>query len=62
MDPLANICEQIELATKIADMGSFGPPDPDDATRLAELVIALDKWRKDGGWDPYKPSSRMTLT
>lgn len=25
----------------------------DDAERLAELVVALDEWRRKGGFDPY---------
>lgn len=45
MDPDANLNEQLELAKGIiadADLGLLS--DPDEAFRLAELVLALDGW------------------
>jgi len=52
MDPVANIRKQVEVARRI-----LREPDQDrrlsDADRLAELVLALDDWRKHGGFDPY---------
>ena len=65
MDPIANINRQRELAPEIIDAldanidreGNL----PDDvaqhvaelANELAELVQALDEWRRKGGFDPY---------
>ena len=51
MDPNANLAEQIELAQMIVD-GSVHD-HRDAADRLAELVLALDEWRRKGGFDPY---------
>jgi len=45
VDPDANLNEQLELAKGIiadADLGLLS--DPDEAFRLAELVLALDGW------------------
>lgn len=57
MDPKANIDEQRELTARLlrARDGDEGCRDTavDDAVRLAELVEALDNWRKVGGADPY---------
>jgi hypothetical protein len=61
MDPKANLEEQLALAASIMaavdaadeETGEW-ELDKDDATRLAELVIALDEWRRKGGFDPYK--------
>lgn len=49
LDPDANLKEQRELAKKILDRddGNY------EAAALAELVLALDEWRKAGGFDPY---------
>lgn len=61
MDPLANIEEQRDLARAIlatldaADMQGVPPAVNDSAERLAELVLALDTWRRKGGHDPYEP-------
>lgn len=58
MDPDANLAEQRELAAKIikdidtADPSTINPVDPDDASRLAELVQALDAWMSRGGFLP----------
>jgi hypothetical protein len=46
MDPDANLKELISLAQamlRTADRDE-SPIDPDDAVRLAELVLALDGW------------------
>lgn len=59
MDPIANIKEQRDLAAAIiertdaADRGEDATWLIDYAQRLAELVIALDEWRTNGGFDPY---------
>lgn len=58
MDPKANIKEQRELAAKIIAAWDALTDDDDsviarDALRLAELVQALDEWRRKGGFDPY---------
>jgi hypothetical protein len=64
MDPDANITRQRELAaeiTRVTDGGSdthreallAGSRAAFLAVELAELVIALDEWRLQGGYDPY---------
>lgn len=54
MDPVANINEQRQLARRIQDATDRSDrPDPDDVDRLVELVLALDEWRRAGGFDPY---------
>jgi hypothetical protein len=50
MDPYANVREQLALAERIVNTGVI---EADAATRLAELVLALDEWRRAGGFDPY---------
>lgn len=62
MDPQANLEEQLELAESIQGITANEDRDTDDllrveekAVRLAELVLAMDEWRKKGGYDPYKP-------
>jgi hypothetical protein len=63
MDPDANLKEQLELAKKLQDAGEMeflpGKADelPNDAARLAELVLALDEWLRtvDGGKDGFLP-------
>lgn len=58
MDPTANLAEQREIAARItlavdtADPSTINPVDPDDAARLAELVMALDEWMSRGGFLP----------
>jgi hypothetical protein len=54
MDPNENIKRQIEIANEIIELDI-----PDEAvanlgSELAELVIALDEWRRKGGYDPYR--------
>lgn len=50
MDPVANLNEQLETAKKIlADEDNTNY----EANFLAELVLALDEWRRKGGYDPY---------
>lgn len=62
MDPHANVVEATSLAREIVKMeGALeiresGKPTRavwHYAERLAELVIALDEWRTNGGFDPY---------
>jgi hypothetical protein len=63
MDPIANIRQQLDIAKRInAVMQSefaWGKPSSQvvglvtDASALADLVEALDEWRRDGGFDPY---------
>lgn len=58
MDPIANIAEQLELAQAIiakfdaAEDGLLSETEY-QAEELARLVLALDEWRKKGGFDPY---------
>jgi hypothetical protein len=54
MDPHANINEQRALVASLLDGDDY--IDTGDAVRLAELVLALDQWRTDGGFDPYLPT------
>lgn len=49
MDPIANIEEQVRIATRMVNGRVRGA----EAERLAELVLALHEWRKAGGFDPY---------
>ena len=55
MDPNANLEEQIKLATTLIE-SRYGSPEVEsavwDATRLAELVLALNDWIKKGGFLP----------
>lgn len=65
MDPKANIEEQTSLARAIVeqidaksdDLGRLGGQAAqqvaDLAGQLAEYVLALDEWRRSGGFDPY---------
>lgn len=64
MDPIANVLEQIELAQALLDLaesprqgGTVKSMPVADVERLAELVLALDGWRRDGGFDPYERRS-----
>ena len=53
MDPDANLKEQLELAESIQQAyDNEEEVDPDDAARLAELVIALNGWMKGCGFLP----------
>ncbi len=54
MDPEANLAEQREIAQRILHASA----SPQDAERLAELVLALDEWRTRGGYDPYATESQ----
>jgi hypothetical protein len=61
MDPDANLSEQLDLAKVIIDNIDAGTePDTDDVARLAELVLALNKWLHNGGFLPeaWKGASR----
>jgi hypothetical protein len=65
VDPLSNIEEQTSLARVILERidedadehGRLGlwtaEHVADLAGQLAERVIALDRWRRSGGFDPY---------
>lgn len=59
MGPTANLEEQLRISRKIvrkADEDRSDRPDfhydAEDIIRLAELVIALDEWKRSGGFDP----------
>ncbi len=56
MDPNANLKEQREIATRMLGHNQYraasGPSYSVDATRLAELVQALDGWITNGGFLP----------
>jgi hypothetical protein len=54
VDPDANLEEQRTLAARIIEgsQGGLGGVDVDDGIRLAELVDALDRWMKGGGFPP----------
>lgn len=54
MDPLANLNEQRALVVTMLSDNDY--IDSGDAVRLAELVMALDEWRTNGGFDPYLPA------
>lgn len=54
MDPDANIREQLALARALVTEEERDSSDQaTDADRLAELVLALDEWRRKDGYDPY---------
>ena len=65
MDPKANIEEQTTIARAIieqidangGDLGRLGRQAAEEvadlAGQLAEYVLALDEWRRSGGFDPY---------
>jgi len=63
MDPVANIVRQRQIAAEIQVIQDATPvPDghfpahaklAELAIELAELVLALDEWRRRGGFDPY---------
>ncbi len=57
MDPSANLSEQIEIAEEVVALADLDETDTQRlmelAERLAELVLALDGWRRRGGFDPY---------
>lgn len=57
MDPHANLEEQRELAALILD--NDADVGESDVLRLAELVLALDAWRRAGGFDPYAPRREL---
>jgi hypothetical protein len=62
MDPIANLREQRALAAKMSadfDKADGNGIDQDEANRLAELVQALDEWRRGGGFDPYSPAAEL---
>jgi hypothetical protein len=48
MDPQSNWNEQLRIANRIADDVAL----PGDAERLAELVLDLSEWIRNGGFLP----------
>lgn len=53
MDPTANLADQKRLAERmLRDFADTGRVLPEDAERLAELVLALDEWLRRGGFLP----------
>jgi len=54
MDPDSNLSEQLELAQEIVTSAEAGLSHPEEACRLAELVLALDEWIKKGGFLPQQ--------
>jgi hypothetical protein len=52
MDPNANYERQLELARLIQQAELTGQVDLDQASELAELVLALAKWIDRGGFVP----------
>src|SRR4051812_28104654 len=64
MDPKANLEEQRRFAAELLndDYDQENPPDfMSSALRLAELVQALDEWRRGGGFDPYTPQDEASM-
>jgi len=59
MDPVANIRQQIGIARVILALQdgewdeSTTQAIAENGHALAELVLALDEWRRKGGFDPY---------
>jgi len=51
MDPDANLEEQLRICARMLEPDSTHL-DVGDAVRLAELVVALDKWLKRSGFLP----------
>lgn len=49
MDPNSNRLEQLQIARQIVDDAEN---HTHGAVRLAELVIALDEWMREGGFIP----------
>lgn len=62
MDPEANLREQLLIASHLADHDYPTHELADRATRLAELVLAMDEWISHGGFLPAqwrtKPAPR----
>ena len=55
MDPDENLTAQLRLAVRIQVASNNDRPiDPDDADRLAELVLSLNDWIRGGGFLPAK--------
>lgn len=48
MDPNKNLEEQLRMARQLVE----DPSDLDSANYLAELVLAMDEWLKNGGSMP----------
>lgn len=59
MDPQANLEEQLTRAREVLTLADRDESAPRAvlefaAVELAELVLALDEWRRRGGYDPYR--------
>jgi hypothetical protein len=53
MDPNANLTEQLELAGRIIELtDAEDVVDIRETARLAELVLSLNKWIRNGGFLP----------
>ena len=48
MDPDVVLAEALDLAVRLID----GEAEDGDAVRLAELIVALDRWMARGGFMP----------
>jgi len=73
MDPTENMKRQIALAEELVRLADL--PHPKNTTEgdrrvsarlragdeLAELVIALDEWRRSGGFDPYQDPHKVLI-
>ena len=69
MDPIANLDEQLTLSREIQALGESVPESAESQTaaeldiclkagRLAELVLALDEWIRNGGFLPVRWEGR----
>jgi hypothetical protein len=58
-DPMENLRMQRKLTNAIIVNAEEGLPiDQAKAVELAEHVLRLDEWRKEGGYDPYMKERR----
>lgn len=58
MDPKANLKEQLRLSRRIqVAYDADENISSNDVIRLADLVLALDKWKRNGGFPPYSPDA-----
>lgn len=64
MDPITNIAEQREIANAIVNEELRDPEtgmSVGDLEHFASLVLALDGWRRSGGFDPYSTAPDPNL-
>ena len=60
-DAIPDVDENPDFWGDEQDRSDFFESLADSGQRLAELVLALDEWRRKGGFDPYttiKPEER----